>query len=300
MAILSSVAYIGISEIRQTVRDNKRRADLHKLARALELFKADHGQYPPNNYYSAQEYSGVDWSTDADETMLPVLVEGGDLDLVYRTSTGLVTRNVTVQGGYLDDYIEDPINDINGWTSDSDAEPINHHHVYLYWGPIYLIFDTSDWPPMTWDVACPEPPPDTCSGWDTCCNNGGCLDAYCDYIHPTLYWIADSTNSFSKWCYGVDSDRTLVLLAADLENESRPEERIDNVLSFCPTQESDPDMFFNFKRYFFRGKDCYEGPDGAIPGGTGAGCDDGGTGWSPWGGNRHNYFVPLTGEYDLN
>jgi type II secretory pathway pseudopilin PulG len=300
-AILFSISMVAVSEIRQNIRDNKRRADLHQLARALELFKADHGQYPPNNYYSDQEYAGGDWSADADETMMPILTEGGTLDLVRRTVAGFaLDTNVKTQAGYLGQYIKDPINDHNSWTSGNDSDNIQHHHVYIYWGPSYYVFDTTDWP-MTWPLDCPDPPPDSCGdpadssddNWAACCNGAGCWSAYCEFNNPNLTWYFNYSG-FSQWCYGEDSNRVLTLLAADLENESKASERINEVFDFCPTKESDEDLFNNFKRYFYRGKDCYEGPgDAACP-------DNLFTGWSSYGAGRHNYFIPLTGEFNLN
>ena len=313
MVILSGVTYVGVSEIRQTIRDSKRKADLHQLARALELFKTDYGQYPSNNHYSMQEYTGVDWEEGANETMMPFLVEGGELMLIYGTPSGPVPENTTVQGGYLDDYIKDPINQLNSWDAGDDDDNVIHHHVYLYWGPTYWVFDVTEWA-FPWPLDCSSPtapPPDDCgvenpnneaatnySNWDSCCGDC-CFD--CTFTEPYLSWNTTNQSGFSDWCYGMDSNRVLVLLAADLENESKPEERINNVLSFCPTASGtleEQALFFNFKRYFYRGKDCYEGPGGGAT--SGASCDDGGGDWSSWGGNRHNYFVPLTGEYDLN
>jgi prepilin-type N-terminal cleavage/methylation domain-containing protein len=293
MAVLAGVAYTGAQEIREIIRDNKRRADLHKLARAIELFKSDYGQYPANTFYSDQDVSELGWT--ANETMMPFLHDGGNMPFPYLNSGVVDIRFVNIQGDYLDEYIADPINNNNSWLADNDTEPINHHHVYVYWGSAYAnesVMDTTAWPEPSWPIDCPVS--GSCNSWAGCCN-GGCYDDFCDYVDPEVTWTWYSPiNGVSQWCYGDGSKRSMALLAADLENESKPEERIDEVFSFCPTKENDPDTFNNIKRYFFRGKTCYEKVGDAD-------CSDNGfTGWSPWGLNRHNYFVPLVGEYNLN
>ena len=309
-AILFSISYVGISEIRKTIRDNKRRADIHLVARALEAFKADYGQYPPNNYSSGDTYNIVDgWTADANETMMPVLEEGHTIPLVYRGITGPKTVNQNVQGGYLSEYIKDPINNTNDW---------DDSYAYVYWGSSYAwATDLSDpmWEAIVFPIECPEPPGGTCGiyggsnldTWGRCCNydsfpTEACFDEFCSYDdeEDTLSWIVYNTVGFGRYCYGESSTRNLAILATRLEKESKPAERIDEIFAFCPTADQghpNNDLFKSLKSLFPRGKPCYDGSSYAcvdqFPNVNGT--DE----WKAWGLNNYNYFIPLTGEFNL-
>lgn len=306
--ILASASYIGIQEVRKTIRDNKRRADLNELARALELFKADQGQYPPSVDLSADYSYGQPGHGD-DRSLLPKLKDGGSMALAYKTANGGFTyKSVSFSGGYLKEYARDPINHVDlGYIG----------YMYAYYGPGLInsyemtsfIDDINDFP-----MDCEYPDPGQCGTlggtheqtWGECCNPGGanpCLDRYCDFddnntpdqSDDSLTWFNISSN-FGRFCYGPNSKRSMGLLLARLEKPSKPEERIDEVFAFCPTADpANPyhEEYFNFlKKVFPRGKECYNGNDTDD-----WNCDS--VGWNGWALNYHNYFVPLTGEFNL-
>ncbi|MCB9802602.1 type II secretion system protein [Candidatus Nomurabacteria bacterium] len=306
VGILSVISYVGVSDIRKSIRDNRRRADLQTLARALEAFKSDYGQYLPQNFYSTSNYNTADgWSAEADETMMPILKEGGDITVVYQGEGEPVVRNKTIEGGYLAEYIKDPINDTSDW---------DDSYAYIYWGAAFAqTFDLNSflWDPfINFPMACPEPSVDTCGTaggtntetWGDCCNTG-CWDQYCIFnangpgdADDTLTWVVNNNTNFGRYCYGSDSSRNMALLGTRLEKESKPEERFENLFAFCPTADEDHpdhDRFKYLKGYFPRAKACYDGT-GADP----YNCDS--DGWSFWALNNYNYFIPLTGEYNLN
>ena len=285
MGILASVSYIGIQEVRKTIRDNKRRADLNEVARALELFKADYGMYPPNNYLSASY-------TDADKSLMPFLKDGGNVQMVYPAQGGGINySSIAVPGGYTKDLIKDPINQVDSGYNG---------YMYAYYGAAWSDYSAiGDIDPSDFPIDCPNLDDGTCPDWETCCNSG-CYNDYCDYNVSTgeISFVYYSMSTFSRLCYGDGSTRSMSVLVAKLEKESKQDERINTVLSFCPTaNNTDPDNqdFEGLKAYFPRGKDCYSG-DGNY------GCSNevnGTPDWSGWVMHDYNYFVPLTGEFNL-
>lgn len=315
LAILASISYIGVSDIRKSIRDNKRRADLNLLARALEAFKADYGQYPAQNYYSTQTYSGGSWSADADQTMLPILKEGGTLPFVYLNNSGPILKEKAIEGGYLSEYVKDPINQSTDW---------NDSRIYMYWSAAFAVVSDINSPvgyPFAFPLDCPDT--GTCgttalmpgdigyneATWGACCN-GGCFDEFCVYNNngspnqsdDQLAWVINNSTNFGHFCYGANSTRNMALLATRLEKPSKPEERFDTVFAFCPTADAnhpDHDDYLDFKALFPRSKPCHDGSDGT----TDYGCVDtvnGTNQWRVWNLNNYNYFIPLTGEYNLN
>ncbi len=307
LGILSTVAYVGVGEIRKTIRDNKRRADLNQVARALELFKADYGQYPVNNYYSTAPSGAESLS------LMPFLKDGGTLDFFYPGGEVLAKPIV---GSYLKEYMRDPINEVgaSSWAGS----------MYVYYGSQW-----GNWPQTIqslmpqaflsnmFPMQCPggsgDCGPNNCVGlvdaaleaclilnWEDCCNTGGCYDPYCEYADGSVSFTDYSLNGLSNLCYGPGTTRSLSLLMARLEKESKLEERINNVFAFCPT--ADPSHpyhadFVKLKRNFPRGKDCYDGSSYACSDPEDV-SDDGGN-WAAWSLNDYNYFVPLTGEFNL-
>ena len=310
--ILASASYIGIQEVRKTIRDNKRRADLNEVARALELFKADQGQYPPNNYLSVNVWNSP---TNSGDYLMSFLKTGGTLSLGYKAPGGGFThKTVTFAGGYLQDNVQDPLN----ITDSADIYDDERGYAYAYYGPGYIMMGNLSGAmldiPNQFPMDCPEPPGGQCgtpgsheSTWGECCGLGDCLDRVCDFYDngtvdqsdDAVSWFNFSSN-FARYCYGTNSQRSMGLLLARLDKPSKPEERINEVFSFCPTAavpgSDDYLNLFNYlKRFFPRGKDCYNGNDTAdwI-------CDDNGeTNWNGWALSYYNYFVPLTGEFNL-
>ncbi len=314
LGILSTVAYVGVGEIRKTIRDNKRRADLNEVARALELFKADYGQYPVNNYYTTNYYDD-----GREDVLMPFLTDGSaSMTFVYPGGS----QDKVVAGGYLKEKLTDPIN--------TYGVSFENSYMYMYYGSNW-----GNWPQEVYDVAmqegflrflfplhCPSPSfascGDSCAGavddealaicvnanWDECCNDtGSCYAEYCDYSGGNVSFTSYSLNGLSNLCYGPGTTRSLSLLMANLEKESKLEERINNVFAFCPTADpSHPNHadFVKLKKIFPRAKDCYDG-SGATA--TGYNCSDPGDvegdHWNQWALYEYNYFVPLTGEFNL-
>lgn len=315
LGILSAAAYVGVGEVRKTIRDNKRRADLNEVARALELFKADYGQYPINNYWSTRPVSG-------EYSFMPFLKDGGSMTFVY--PGGPQSRDIT--GNYLKELVSDPINQVdNFW----------HGYMYFYYGSqwgnwVQQLSDLIDYGySEIFPLECPNSEDECgldCSvydsddpnfldclsdSWVACCNTGGCYDQYCEHNVVTGA-TTFSTYSLSPWsqiCYGEGSSRSMALLGTRLEKPSKADERISNVFSFCPTADpSHPEhaTFIRFKKLFPRGKDCYNGDDAVPPSYQGDyNCSDpgdepyGGSNWAYWALADYNYFVPLTGEFNL-
>lgn len=307
--ILASASYFGISDVRKGIRDNKRRADLNEVARALELFKADYGQYPSNLYYSADYQYGVPDRGD-NRPFMEFLAEGGDILFYY--PGGGETR--AVSGGYLDADKRDPINHVDSFYNG---------HMYLYWGAQWgsMILSAVEWledwadesdlfpmycpPPNTGGDYCGDSTWSLADNWNACCNSG-CFNAYCDFTYPDDLQILSyyPQNGWSSLCYGSGTTRSVALLMTNLEKPSKPEERINNVFAFCPTADpSHPehDLFVRLKKLFPRGKDCYNGndPDWSEGDPGDWNCDDETTEASWWALAEHNYFIPLTGEFNL-
>lgn len=273
--ILASVSYIGIQEVRKTIRDNKRRADLNEVARALELFKADYGQYPPNNYSSA--------TSDGDRDFMPFLKDGGSMTFLY--PGGRQTK--TIAGGYLNELKKDPINFVDNTYLG---------YMYAYYGSNWVSYLEEGWViDQDFPLECPGGG-STCDDWDDCCNNGGCYDPWCDYENGEITFSTYSMNGWSAMCYGSGTSRAVSVLVARLEKESKSEEKFDDVFSFCPTADpSHPEHesgYVHLRNFFPRSKTCYNGG-----GQYEYDCDD--EGWSSWPLTEYNYFIPLTGEFNL-
>ena len=311
LGILASATYVGAGEVRKTIRDNKRRADLNEVARALELFKADYGQYPSYNYYSTSY-----WDDGKEDVLMPFLTDGANM--VFSYPGGFQTK--TVSKGYMKNKVADPINSVNNnWEG----------YMYVYWGSQWgnWALHVADWADSEWfNVAeafpmyCPEPNEgnEECGNgswtmeqnWNDCCNAPGCFNNYCDYdvASESLTFISSySMNGWSSMCYGDGTTRSVAILMARLERPSKSEERLDNVLAFCPT--ADPahpnhNDFLRLKKIFPRTKDCYDGnPDNWDPDG-GIICEDedpphSSFGWNGFPLDEYNYIVPLTGEFNL-
>lgn len=317
LGILSAAAYVGVGEVRKTIRDNKRRADLNEVARALELFKADYGQYPSNNYYSTTYYDD-----GREDVLMPILTDGGNMTFAYPGGV----ESKTIVGGYMKEKVKDPINSINdNWKG----------YAYIYWGSQWgnwalsiNRWSSEDWFEVTdaFPMYCPEPNEagaecgnaswTMAENWDACCNPNGCYDAYCDYdvaSNSITFLNTYSMNGWSAMCYGEGTTRSVAILMARLEKTSKPEERLDNILAFCPTADpSHPnhDAFLRLKRIFPRTKNCYNGDDAIYDEATHSYisngdwiCEDNGEagsiGWSGYPLNEYNYIVPLTGEFNL-
>lgn len=291
LGILASATYVGVGEVRKTIRDNKRRADLNEVARALEIFKADYGQYPINNYYSVDEYDPGEYG----DSFMTFLKEGSS-SLIFQYPNGLETG--ATKGGYLTEKMKDPLNyyQVGG---------LNDSSVYIYYGARWGHYkqkasDIHDEFPFQ----CPAQDGTTCNNWDECCNTPGfCFDDFCTYnsANQTITFHDYSMSNISRLCYGEMSKRAVSVLFARLEKPSKPEERINNVFSFCPTSEENHpfhDYFLKLKQHFPRGKDCYDGDDSPA----GWGCTDTLNpidSYTPFQLNYYNYFVPLTGEFNL-
>lgn len=272
MGILSSVSYIGIQEVRKTIRDNKRRADLNEVARALELFKADYGQYPVNNYTSAND--------SGDKPFLSFLKNGGNISLIY--PGGEISKDIN--GGYLAELKKDPINMVsNGYQG----------YMYAYYGANWINFLVESWSMDDFPLTCPSGG-GTCQNFEECCN-GGCYDSWCNYDSGQVTYHTYSMNGWSSRCYGAASSRSMSVLMTRLEKESKTEERFDKVFSFCPTADMNhPDhaSFLDLEAFFPRSKACYAGG-----GESEYTCGSGD--WNSWALDEYNYFVPLTGEFNL-
>jgi prepilin-type N-terminal cleavage/methylation domain-containing protein len=311
LGILSTVAYVGVGEIRKTIRDNKRRADLNEVARALELFKADYGQYPQQNYYSTQVYSGGSWSADANQTMFPILKEGGPLAFAYFSGSGTSMEEKTVQGGYLSEYVKDPINYYNSSSDNS--------YIYVYWSAAQAFIDGIESTiglAVPFPLDCPGPSGGTCGvdggnnaqTWEECCGSGGCFENLCVYSDngtsdesdDQLGFVSSNVANYGRYCYGSESNRSMALLMTRLERDTKPEERFDNVFAFCPTADPghpENERYLAFKAIYPKSKPCYNSND------DNRGCVDdvNGTPNFSFGAlDDFNYFVPLTGEYNLN
>lgn len=63
IGILAALVLTTFSNIQQQARDSKRRTDVQAIAKALELYYADNGQYPPG---SGSTTINGSWSTTAD------------------------------------------------------------------------------------------------------------------------------------------------------------------------------------------------------------------------------------------
>ena len=50
ISLLSSIVFAGVSQARSRARDSKRLQDIVQVRNALELYKSDHGRYPPPYY----------------------------------------------------------------------------------------------------------------------------------------------------------------------------------------------------------------------------------------------------------
>ncbi len=297
--ILASASYFGINDVRKSIRDNKRRADLNQVARALELFKTDNGQYPPNNYYSISSASPA---PAGDINFMAFLKDGGNMDFIMPNGNRV---NKAFNGGYLNEYLKDPIN------KKETAISWDNSNMYVYQGASWTNYAAllEELGIISFPLSCPYPTPGTCGdaltqaeNWAECCNSG-CYDEWCDYDVPlgevTFYYY--SLNGWSGLCYGEGSTRSMSMLFTKLEKESKPEERINNVFAFCPTADAshpEHDNFLQLKANFPRAKDCYTGggvanyicdTDAVNPTGD----------YSVWSLNDFNYFVPLTGEFNL-
>lgn len=304
--ILASASYFGINDVRKSIRDNKRRADLNEVARALELFKTDNGQYPTNNYYSISSASP---DPAGDINFMPFLKDGGTMEFIMLNGN---RENITFNGGYLNEYLKDPIN------KKALAVSWNNSNMYVYQGANWTNYAAllEDLGIISFPLSCPAQTPGTCGNllqtqaenWAECCNSG-CYNQWCDYDvalgEVTFYYY--SLNGWSGLCYGDGSTRSMSVLFTKLEKESKPEERINNVFAFCPTASApdgtpEHDNFLKLKANFPRAKDCYNGNDDPYDPNGGYACSDAinpTPNWSVWNLNDFNYFVPLTGEFNL-
>ena len=66
IAVLSAIVLTNVNGYQAKARDARRKADFHNLQTALELYRADHGDYP-NTFCASDDYGGVDrcWTNNA-------------------------------------------------------------------------------------------------------------------------------------------------------------------------------------------------------------------------------------------
>ncbi len=86
IGLLSSIVFASVNSVRAKARDTRRIADLNEIRKALDLYYADHGQYPDNTDNGDQ---GCWWNWDggsllngANDPFLQPLVDGGYLTKV--------------------------------------------------------------------------------------------------------------------------------------------------------------------------------------------------------------------------
>ncbi|MCR4263419.1 MAG: type II secretion system GspH family protein [Candidatus Roizmanbacteria bacterium] len=86
IALISSTTVAGFANVLRRARDVKRLADMEAIQTALEGYKADHGEYPPND-----DNDCAGWDTTSDGLFIPRLVSEGYLDNSFQdplNSTG--------------------------------------------------------------------------------------------------------------------------------------------------------------------------------------------------------------------
>jgi general secretion pathway protein G len=82
IAILATISIVAYNGIQARARDNIRYADAKTIMKALELYKVDHGSYPPTSATSSGAGctgNGYSFSWATDGTWMKPLVDGGYL-----------------------------------------------------------------------------------------------------------------------------------------------------------------------------------------------------------------------------
>lgn len=77
IGVLAGLALVSLQGARKLARDGKRKADLEQIRSALEMYRADNGQYPP--------IDGGGWCTQISNTTYPEVknaLEAGYIDPV--------------------------------------------------------------------------------------------------------------------------------------------------------------------------------------------------------------------------
>ena len=99
MVIITGISYITYSNVKKSARDAQRKSDLVTIARALEEFKSDHGQYPHTFSTITTVFTGTERSA------FNLLQDGGNF---YYLGDDYCQWNATnynikeISGGYLD------------------------------------------------------------------------------------------------------------------------------------------------------------------------------------------------------
>jgi general secretion pathway protein G len=83
IAILAAITIVAYNGIQARARDNLRYTDAKTIMKALELYKVDHGSYPPHTATAAaicgSHVNGYSYGDATDGTWLKPLVDGGYL-----------------------------------------------------------------------------------------------------------------------------------------------------------------------------------------------------------------------------
>lgn len=104
IGILAGFSLTAFSSSRKTARDARRKADLEQIRAALEIYRADNGQYPPLN--------GGTWCTQISNSTYPQV------------------KNALEGGGYISSVPQDPI--YAGTYKDYFYRRINNNQYALY------------------------------------------------------------------------------------------------------------------------------------------------------------------------
>ena len=197
------------------IRDNKRKVDIQIAANALESFKTDSGQY-----YHFSDYSF------SDDNFLQTLQEGGIYRLLFDDiGTCPITDMIKTKNNYLTKPLKDPIND--------------NTHMYYYFADTYQVNDCygdlySNLMPSIKKVF---PKLEGCLEYGEC--SGGKVVSY--------------NNLFGDSCFGKDSNKSIYILATNLETEDHDIKDIVDIFSFCPTSDFNNSGYKDFKEmtYYF-------------------------------------------------